>query len=87
MRVENPTFTLENRRGKLPRVRATFRFGHHGYDLVVTSRHELAEDESGRRSAWNWWFTVSLGDEFPTGINVMHYKLIAGALRIPRNCW
>ena len=83
VRVEHPTFTLKDRWGKSPQERATFRFGRDVYDLVVTFSHELREDEVGRRSASDWWFTVSLGDEFPIGLNVLHYKLIAGALRIP----
>ena len=83
VRVKHPIFTLKSRWGRSPQVRASFRFAHDEYDLVVTFAHELGKDEAGRRSASNWWFTLSLGDEFPIGLNVLHYKLVAGALRIP----
>ena len=83
VRVERPIFLLNRRWGRSPQLRASFEFAHNRYDLVVTFEHALGKDEAGRQSDANWWFTVSLGEEFPIGGYFWHYKLIAGALRIP----
>ncbi|MCY3924876.1 MAG: hypothetical protein OXG52_05115 [bacterium] len=83
VRVERPILFRKSRWGRSPQIRARFEFSHNRYDLAVTFEHELDEDEAGRQSASNWWFTVSLGEEFEVGLDVLHYKLVAGALRIP----
>lgn len=83
LRAEHPTFYLRERWGKSPQTRARFEYAGVEYDLSVTSDHDLGTDEAGRRSASNWWFTVSLGDEWFDQGCFWHYKLIAGALRIP----
>ena len=83
VRAEHPTFNLWERRGRRPERRARFEYAQIEYDLSVTFAHDLGRDEAGRQSDSNWWFTISLGDEFFVGGYFWHYKLIAGALRVP----
>ena len=80
--AEHPTFTLRDRWGRSPQVRADFEYAQVEYDLAITFEHELGRDEAGRKSASNWWFTISLGDELINSGYFWHYKLIAGALWI-----
>ena len=83
VKVQHPTFYSRERWGRRPQVRARFEYAQVEYDLSVPFAHDLGSDEPGCRSASNWWFTVSLGEEYPNGNYLWHYKLIAGALRIP----
>ena len=83
LRVQHPTFYYRERWGRDPQLRASFDYAGVEYDLSVTFEHELGKDEDSRQSTSNWWLTVSLGDEFFKDGCFWHYKLIAGALRIP----
>ena len=81
--VQHPTFYLRKRWGRSPQLRARFEYAQVDYDLSVTFAHDLGRDEPGRQSTSNWWFTVSLGEEYFNGSYFWHYKLVAGALRTP----
>lgn len=79
IRVFSPRFDRTTKRGGGHQLRAKFSYKGSSYDLPITFELDLDESETSRRSASNWWFTISLGEEYMD----CHYKLIAGAIRIP----
>ena len=66
---------------KTNQLRVIFVHARAEYDLSVTFDLETGED--GRRSSSEWWLTVSLGDPWAERNNDC-YKLVAGAIKVPR---
>ena len=65
--------------------RASFELGEASYDLPVTFEFELpAQGEASHHSQSSWYFTISLGEPYARQGNDC-FKLIAGAIEIPRD--
>ncbi|WP_419863716.1 dual OB domain-containing protein [Candidatus Poriferisodalis sp.] len=84
IRTSNPHFYVRRKPNGSNQTRVKFVHGDSVYDLSISFELALPHNDTGsNESPTDWYLTISLGEPFEEQHNRC-YKLVAGALEIPR---